>query len=167
MYRINDKELDASEKSFPAALGVAANFFLVLILTLEANAFFNQKILAAQTGGVSAPRYYEEQSGVFPGRTEVPELRALRNAKNLTISLIWTLYAAILMTVGIIKRFKSARLLSIVLFGLVVLKVFVYDIRELADIYRIVAFIVLGVILLVVSFLFYRYKEQIKKFLAA
>lgn len=167
MYRTNDKALEENERSVPAALGVAANFFLVLILTLEANAFFNQKIAEANQGRVSAPQYYGEESGYFPGRTEVPELRALRNAKNLTVSLIWTLYAAILMTVGIMKRFRSARLLSMALFGLVVLKVFVYDIRELADIYRIVAFIVLGVILLVVSFLFYRYKAEIKKFLAA
>ncbi len=71
------------------------------------------------------------------------------------------------MVVGIVWRFRSARILAIAGFAIVVFKVFLYDVVGLSDIYRILSFITLGVILLVISFLFYKYKDEIKEFILA
>ncbi|MDP3697661.1 MAG: DUF2339 domain-containing protein [Candidatus Taylorbacteria bacterium] len=91
--------------------------------------------------------------------------RGVTNYQNLSLSIFWAVYSGCLMLFGIIQHSKSARLLSIFGFGVVIIKVFLYDSSALSDISRIVSFIFLGVILLVISFLFYRYKDKIKEFI--
>jgi uncharacterized membrane protein len=49
------------------------------------------------------------------------------------------------------------------LFGMTIVKVFFVDLSELERGYRVVSFIGLGAILLAVSFLYQRYKDQINK----
>jgi len=60
----------------------------------------------------------------------------------------------------------SARKLAIAGFGLTILKVFLVDSSSLSDVNRIISFIMLGVILLSVSFFWYRNRERIKQFLS-
>lgn len=53
------------------------------------------------------------------------------------------------------------RIAAIVLFGVAILKIFIYDLSFLDTVYRIVSFIGLGVILLSVSYLYQRYRGLI------
>lgn len=87
------------------------------------------------------------------------------NTQNLLLSLWWVVYAVILMIVSTVFKKSVFRKVSIVLFALSILKVFLYDVQALDTPYRIVAFIVLGVILLTVSFSYNRNKEKIVNFL--
>lgn len=169
------------ERLAPAALAVTANFLLVLIFSMEAISFFDQKIdfyerqlrtvrepfpLNQNLYGIDQRQQEKFAQAEFERQEKFrDETKPLRNAKNLSLSIIWALYASILMVAGIIGRFKSSRWLAIILFGIVIFKVFLYDITALSAIYRILSFIILGVILLVISFLFYRYKDKIKQFL--
>jgi len=89
----------------------------------------------------------------------------LKNAKQLTLSAIWMVYAMVLITAGILRRFQPLRLLAIALFGVTILKVFLYDLNFLKPIYRIPSFIGLGLILLVASFLYQRFRRQITDFI--
>jgi len=75
---------------------------------------------------------------------------------QLSISLVWTAYAAGLLFLG--TRWKAAglRWQSLALFGVVILKVFFSDLAFLRGAYRILSFVALGVVLLVVSFLYQR-----------
>jgi uncharacterized membrane protein len=75
-------------------------------------------------------------------------------AQHLALSLLWTAYASILMVVGTKRRSPLLRWQSLTLFGLVVFKVFLYDSSYLERFYRILSFLVLGLVLLVVSFLY-------------
>jgi uncharacterized membrane protein len=50
---------------------------------------------------------------------------------------------------------------AIGLFGIAILKIFLYDLSFLERLYRIFSFVGLGVILLLVSYLYQRYKEII------
>jgi uncharacterized membrane protein len=52
-------------------------------------------------------------------------------------------------------------MLAIALFGVAILKIFIYDLSFLETLYRIFSFIGLGLILLVVSYLYQRYKDVI------
>ena len=52
-------------------------------------------------------------------------------------------------------------MISIVLFGLAILKIFIYDLSFLDTLYRIFSFLGLGLILLAVSYLYQRYRVVI------
>jgi uncharacterized membrane protein len=77
-------------------------------------------------------------------------------AQHLALSLLWTAYASALIALGVRRESALLRWQALVLFGLVVIKVFVYDSSYLERFYRIVSFFILGLVLLVVSFLYQR-----------
>lgn len=83
----------------------------------------------------------------------------LRNLEQLTLSALWLLYAGVLMAVGLWRRTRWMRLGSIALLGFIILKVFVYDLSFLSGLYRSASFAALGAILLLVSYLYSRYRE--------
>lgn len=85
----------------------------------------------------------------------------LENIKQLMLSGAWLAFSISLMAYGIIGRERTLRVLAIVLFGIAILKIFVYDLSFLETLYRIFSFIGLGLILLVVSYLYQRYKDVI------
>ena len=77
-------------------------------------------------------------------------------AQHLALSLLWTAYASGLIALGVRRESALLRWQALVLFGLVVFKVFLYDSSYLERFYRIVSFFILGLVLLVVSFLYQR-----------
>jgi uncharacterized membrane protein len=77
-------------------------------------------------------------------------------AQHLALSLLWTAYASGLIALGVKRESALVRWQALVLFGLVVIKVFIYDSSFLERFYRIVSFFILGLVLLVVSFLYQR-----------
>ena len=87
------------------------------------------------------------------------------NLKRAMLSVAWTVYAIFLLMGGIISKSSLARFFAIMLFGIVVFKVFLYDTVNLDDLYRFISFISLGIILLVSGFLYYRYKDRIRHFI--
>jgi uncharacterized membrane protein len=56
-------------------------------------------------------------------------------------------------------KFKPLRIVALVLFGATLVKLFSYDIRNIPPGGKIVAFILLGVVLLTVSFMYQRLKK--------
>ena len=62
--------------------------------------------------------------------------------------------AVALLAIGFARRIAPLRYLAIALFGVTIIKVFVVDLANLETVYRIVSFIVLGVLLLAASFLY-------------
>jgi uncharacterized membrane protein len=88
------------------------------------------------------------------------EWRTMNIARDFTYSAIWMLYGGALMLIGFWKRSAFLRWQAIVLLALTAAKVFFYDISALERGYRIVAFIVLGVILLAVSFFYQRIRVK-------
>jgi len=58
-------------------------------------------------------------------------------------------------------RFKALRILALVLFGITILKLFLFDLRHISQGGKIAAFILLGAILLTVSFMYQRLKKII------
>jgi uncharacterized membrane protein len=85
----------------------------------------------------------------------------LRNLQQLVLSGVWLLYSVVLMIAGIWRRMQGLRIIAIILFGVTILKIFIYDLSFLQTLYRIYSFIGLGVILLTVSYLYQRYKAVI------
>jgi uncharacterized membrane protein len=82
--------------------------------------------------------------------------RGIRLAEDFTYSALWMAYGAMLMVVGFWRRSSFVRWQALVLIALTIIKVFVYDVSQLDKGYRIVSFIVLGVLLLTISFVYQR-----------
>lgn len=84
-----------------------------------------------------------------------------RSQYKLTLSILWGLYALALVSWGIGKSKQHLRLLALVVFGCTLVKLFFYDIAELDTIAKTIVFVSLGVLLLIVSFLYNKYRQQI------
>jgi uncharacterized membrane protein len=71
----------------------------------------------------------------------------------------------VLLALGFAFRDRWLRLQGLGLFLVCVLKLFLYDLRNLDTPYRILSFIALGLILLGVSWIYTRFREQLQKLL--
>jgi uncharacterized membrane protein len=70
---------------------------------------------------------------------------------QMTLSVLWSVYAAVLAAAGFIRRSAAIRWVALSLFALTVIKVMMVDIAVLTQLYRIIAFLVLGLLLLAVA----------------
>ena len=84
-------------------------------------------------------------------------------AKDATFSVVWALYSIFYLVLGIWRRVKTYRYIGLLGFGVTVVKVFFLDMENLSSIYRIIAFICLGVLLIIGSFLYQKYKKVIQE----
>ncbi|MBS1797518.1 MAG: DUF2339 domain-containing protein [Acidobacteria bacterium] len=80
---------------------------------------------------------------------------------KLGLSILWGVYALLLIVIGIYRHKTHLRIGAIGLFALTLAKVFFYDIAELSTIAKTVVFVSLGILLLIVSFLYTKYKSFI------
>jgi len=117
-----------------AVLAVAANVLMLWAATLETDLYFEI---------ASADRALLLPIDVYL-------------ARSLTISLLWTLYATALVIAGVRMKAVALRWQGLALFGITTLKVFFADLSYLSGFYRIASSIALGVVLLIVSFLYQR-----------
>lgn len=81
---------------------------------------------------------------------------------KLVLSILWGVCSLILVILGIWKDKKHLRIAAIVLFAATLLKLFFYDILELSTISKTIVFVVLGILLLIISFLYNKYTHKIK-----
>jgi uncharacterized membrane protein len=78
------------------------------------------------------------------------------------ISLLMAVYALALISLGVAYRSVLDRILGLGLIGMVVLKLYLYDVWEVSRLFRTVAFVALGVLLLLTSYLYSRFRPTIE-----
>ncbi|MDM1553401.1 MULTISPECIES: DUF2339 domain-containing protein [Chryseobacterium] len=106
---------------------------------------------------------------------ELHHLYVLANSHNVTDSysvknhfnilylpIIWTILASLFIYIGLRKNIREYNKVGFTLIGIMVLKLYTYDVWQMDNISRISAFIALGIILLLSSFTFQRLKNIIK-----
>lgn len=135
--RYRDK-LDANERYMFEITFVITQVLSLVLLSVEVHDFFR-----------------------FRSRGHILGWGSSHYAYQLSLSVLWALYASLLTGVGIFKRLRGARVLGILLLGTTVLKVFLVDLSALQTFYRIISFIVLGLLLLAVSYSYNRFKHFI------
>ena len=80
---------------------------------------------------------------------------------KLGLSILWGVYALLLIILGIYKKRKYLRIAAITLFGVTLIKLFFYDISGLNTISKTIVMVSLGILLLIISFLYNKYKDFI------
>jgi len=136
-----ERYASAREMPFVKLAGIALNLLALVALTGEASGYFSRQIAGTyQHHGVNM---YEAT-------------RQLEIARDFSFSAIWIVYGAALMVAGFWKRSAFIRWQAMVLLAVTIGKVFLYDSRELQQIYRILSFIALGVMLMAVSYAYHR-----------
>ena len=117
------------EKHFLAVVAVAINVYALIAFSLELWDYYGRGTSLEMDRGL---------------------------AQHLALSLLWTTYATALILIGVKRSSALLRWQALALFLLVVMKVFLYDSSYLERFYRILSFFILGVVLLIVSFLYQR-----------
>lgn len=80
---------------------------------------------------------------------------------KLGLSLLWGLYAMIMIVIGILRKKQYLRLGALILFFVTLLKMAFYDLWHLPLLSKTIVFVCLGIIILVVSFLYLRFNNKI------
>jgi uncharacterized membrane protein len=94
--------------------------------------------------------------------SEIEAYWAIHNGhlqRELMLSVTWGVYATALVVIGLARDYAPIRYFAIVVLAITILKVFFFDMAELDRIYRVGSIIVLGVLLLVTSYLYSRSKQ--------
>lgn len=77
------------------------------------------------------------------------------------LTIVWAMLSFAMMWLGMKHKYKTLRIISLSFFTLSLLKLFLYDISNISAGGKIAAFIMLGVLLLVISFMYQRLKKII------
>jgi uncharacterized membrane protein len=102
-------------------------------------------------------------SYVFIASHDVPHSYEIKNISIFFIYLLYGLFLPVFLFIPVKKRtFQEYSKIGFALIGLMVLKLYTYDVWQMDNISRISAFIALGIILLLSSFTFQRLKNIIK-----
>ena len=118
--------------------GLAGQAVFAIALSFEVSTWYDQ----AATTGV-AP---------FPD---------MRMAELATYSILWAVYAALVVVFGFWLRQKPYRVVGLAAFVPILLKVFFLDLAQLEQLPRVLATFVLGIMLLAVSFVYQRFAARI------
>ncbi len=138
LYWRRREDLLVGERQLFVALVVVANVVALWTLSAEALRFFDAREF--RTGD------------------------DLTSAMHLSLTILWAVYAIGIIATGIVRGASRVRLAGLVLLGLPVLKLFLFDVFLLEQAYRVAAFVTLGALLLSTGLAYQRYGTNIKEF---
>jgi len=75
--------------------------------------------------------------------------------------ILWGVFSFVFLIIGIRKQWKVLRIIALSLLGLTIVKLFIYDIKNVSETGKIIAFILLGVLVLVISFVYQKIKKLV------
>ncbi len=80
---------------------------------------------------------------------------------GITVTLLWLLTAVVLFVLGARRRSNPLRMTGITLIGITLLKLLVLDSLTFSTLQKVIAYLVLGVLLLLVSFFYQKFRKQL------
>ncbi len=132
-YRRNLESVGEDEEMAAAAIPYVASLLLLWVLSIEALRFTEWQLGAGEDAALYA------------------------------LSAVWTVYGAVLVAFGLLRRNAPIRWIGMGLLAITILKVFLWDMSELDPIWRILAFLGLGVVLIAVGFGYQRLVRELEE----
>jgi hypothetical protein len=131
-------DVKPDESFLDPLLGILANSVMLVAISLEIHSWFRAAAVAGQTP--------------FPD---------MQMAEMATYSIVWAIYAALMVAVGFAISYKLFRILGLAAFGVILAKVFFIDLESLRWLPRVLALAVLGMMLLGVSMLYQKFTSKL------
>ncbi len=141
LYSSNKNFIRSKEKKVVPVLSFLANFSFLYLLTKEILNYFAKTPIPLSFYDINQRAYQI----------------------NMWISLSWLFYSSILILVGFLKRSRIVRIVAIVNLFLVFSKLFFIDLSFLNGLPRVISFIIFGILLLFIGYLYNKYKERLTK----
>ena len=138
------KRDDENARTVGRVAVVAMNALALTGLSLEIRNYYSRQMASLQPA-----------AGLWRA-DDWAQLRAIGIARDFTYSALCMAYGAMLMVIGFWRSSPFVRWQALLLIAATILKVFIYDTSQLDRIYRILSFVVLGVLLLAISFAYQR-----------
>ncbi|PID83143.1 hypothetical protein CSB11_02810 [Candidatus Campbellbacteria bacterium] len=82
------------------------------------------------------------------------------------LPIFYTIYSFGMLYLGVLRKSSFYKNFAIIIFGYVILKLYFVDVWAFDPLFRIIAFLALGLIMLIASYYYYKNKEKIKEFLS-
>lgn len=142
------KRSDDAARTVAAVALVSLNLLALIALTHEVTDYYSRQIATL------SPRVLKLRNN--PLLNAYMDLHRNDIECEFTYSALWMAYGAMLMVVGFFRRSACVRWQALILIAVTIAKVFVYDVSQLDRGYRIVSFMILGVLLLAISFVYQR-----------
>jgi uncharacterized membrane protein len=120
---------------------VAINALALIALSLEIRDYFSHQLLSS-----SYDRTWTAAKRL--------KFRQLTIEQNFSHSALWMGYGALLMLIGFWRKSAFFRWQALFLIAATIVKVFIWDVSQLDRGYRILSFMILGILLLTVSFVY-------------
>jgi uncharacterized membrane protein len=128
------RRVGEKEEKIKAFLGIAALVLIFAFLSIENHHFFR----------------------LF-------RLNFFLSPEQLSLSLVWMVYAIVLFFAGIKMHIKELRYGALGLIGIIICKAFLVDLEGLATIYKIMLFVILGLFLLGISFVYQKKQNLLNR----
>ena len=131
-------------------------WFLGFVLVYTASSELFSHVVYFSFSGADIPTLPAQKIAVADRYADL-----LTQINKVGLPILWGVCAFAFMYVGLTRRNRPFRILSLSLFALTLLKLFLYDLRGISEGGRIAAFISLGALLLIISFMYQRIKRLI------
>ncbi len=79
--------------------------------------------------------------------------------RMILLPIIWAVLGFGMIYFGLKNQLKGFPIVGIILFGLIILKLYLVDVWEMSNVFRIVSFIVLGILILLTSFMYQKLRK--------
>jgi uncharacterized membrane protein len=139
---------DEAGRAVAAGAQVGLNLLALIALSREVSDYYSRQMAEIRPAVLRQHRADQWRAYTDIHRIEI--------TRDFTYSALWMAYGAMLMVIGFLRRSAFVRWQALLLIAATTVKVFVYDVSQLDRGYRIVSFIVLGVLLLAISFVYQR-----------
>lgn len=139
LYKRRQEDLTGRERHVLTILIIIANLTSVWIFSTEVLRFFEFR--------------------------EAKDVANFSNAKHLVLTVMWAMYATAVIGVGIGRRSSKLRIAGLAMLCIPVFKLFGFDVFQLDSVYRVSAFITLGILLITAGLAYQLYNKRIKEFL--
>ena len=99
-----------------------------------------------------------------------PYLHSLRNAHDpdagwwsaqMWLTIVWSIFATGVLALGFWRKHRGVRFAALGLYAVTALKLVLVDMAQLEEVYRIVSFFVMGVLMIAASYLYHKVEKQL------
>ena len=161
LYTINKTKSEFKFFSNKATIWLAALLVVIIFSNetlIHGLQFNNLEVTDAQLSEIDLPKDqilsdYRHKSLVKDNIKEA-SLKVIKTG----IPVLWGILSFIFLIAGIKRKVKVLRVAALVLLGITIIKLFTYDISNVSETGKIIAFILLGVLILIISFVYQKIK---------